>query len=105
MVAYPYRALNRQFSVDDEFLADLIDELVEIQQIATDQDGRMLVFVGERETAPAPSTALTSEPVITPTPESEREPLSYTPPHSRREDFTIKNSSRRRKKKRQCSFL
>ena len=84
-----YRALKRQFSVDDDFLADLIDELVEIQQIATDQDGRMLVLSGEREITPAPPTP---EPTSTPITEPEREPLSYTPPHLAEKILTTRSA-------------
>jgi hypothetical protein len=32
-----YRALKRQFALDDDYLADLKDELIEIQQVAVDQ--------------------------------------------------------------------
>jgi len=31
-----YRALQRQFGIDDDFLTDLKDELIAVQQIAID---------------------------------------------------------------------
>lgn len=67
-----YRALKRQFDVDDDYLADLKDELVEVQQVAVDQDGRMLVWTGGARALPSPAPAL---------PAIEREPLAYTPRH------------------------
>ena len=43
-----YRALKRQFALDDEYLADLKVELIEVKQLAVDQDGTMLVWTGQR---------------------------------------------------------
>ena len=42
-----YRALRREFELDDACLADLRFELVEVEQIALDQDGEILVWEGE----------------------------------------------------------
>jgi predicted ATPase/class 3 adenylate cyclase len=39
-----YRALKRQFQLDDAYLEDLKAELVEVQRVAMDQDGTMLVW-------------------------------------------------------------
>ena len=41
-----YRALQRQFALDDAYLADLKAELVNVQQLAVDHDGSMLVWTG-----------------------------------------------------------
>ena len=41
-----YGALKRQFALDDEYLADLKVELIEVLEVATDQDGKMLVWKG-----------------------------------------------------------
>ncbi len=38
-----YRALQRQFGLDDDYLADLKVELIEVQQVAVDQEGKILV--------------------------------------------------------------
>src|SRR5262245_45426664 len=43
-----YRALKREFAVDDDFLEDLKEELIGIKELAIDKDGKMLVWVGER---------------------------------------------------------
>ncbi len=48
-----YRALQRQFDLDDAYLEDLKDELIEGQRLAADENGRVLVWIGE---AGAPRT-------------------------------------------------
>src|SRR5215831_16329792 len=48
-----YRALQRQFQLDDAYLQDLIAEIVEVLQLAVDQDHAMLVWTGG-PSAPAP---------------------------------------------------
>jgi len=68
-----YRALKRQFGVDEAYLEDLKLEIIEIHQVAIDQDGTMLVWTGGSPPASAPA-APSASPQI-------REPLSYTPPH------------------------
>src|SRR5262245_47507030 len=50
-----YRALKRQFDLDDEYLEDLKLELIKVQQLAVDQDGEMLVWTGEASTTPEPA--------------------------------------------------
>src|SRR5215216_5035022 len=67
-----YRALKVQFQLDDDLLELLTDEIVEVHQLARDQEGKMLVWTGDT-TAAAPS--------LPPTPEQEHAPLTYTPPH------------------------
>ena len=47
-----YRALKVQFSLDDEQLEALKDELIEAQRLATDERGRVLVWIGETEAQP-----------------------------------------------------
>jgi class 3 adenylate cyclase/tetratricopeptide (TPR) repeat protein len=63
-----YRALKRQFAIDDAFLEDLTYELITVQQRAVDQDGTMLVWTGDMGAAAPP-------PAIRPT----QAPLTYTP--------------------------
>src|SRR5262249_52236264 len=41
-----YGALKRRFALDDAYLQDLKDELVDAQQVARDQDGKVLVWTG-----------------------------------------------------------
>ena len=64
-----YRALQRQFDLDTAYLDDLKFELIEVKQLAVDQDGTMLVWTGD------------DSPAAPPTSSQDREPLAYTPPH------------------------
>ena len=41
-----YRALQVQFQLDDDLLALLTDEIVEVHQLARDQEGKMLIWTG-----------------------------------------------------------
>jgi class 3 adenylate cyclase len=65
-----YRALKAQFQLDDDLLEILKEEIVEVHQVARDQEGKMLVWTGATATA-APS--------FPPAPDQERAPLTYTP--------------------------
>jgi class 3 adenylate cyclase/tetratricopeptide (TPR) repeat protein len=75
-----YRALKRQFAIDDAFLEDLKYELIAIQQRAIDQDGTMLVWTGGIGAAvtpmPAPPPSAAVPPLAT---RDAPEPLAYTP--------------------------
>src|SRR2546425_7107065 len=68
-----YRALKRHFSLDDAYIEDLKFELIEVHQMAADQNGTMLVWTGDKGSASAPAAPPASP--------QDREPLSYTPPH------------------------
>jgi class 3 adenylate cyclase/tetratricopeptide (TPR) repeat protein len=64
-----YRALKRQFDLDEAYIDDLKLELIEVQQCARDQEGLMLVWTGEVASAPAFA------------PMQRQAPLTYTPPY------------------------
>src|SRR5207249_9361230 len=49
-----YRALKRQFSLDDDVLEDLKEELIYAKRLAVDEEGRVLVWVGDAGVAPEP---------------------------------------------------
>src|SRR5262245_41218819 len=42
-----YGALKRRYNLEDAYLDDLKDEIIHAQRIATDEDGRILVWTGE----------------------------------------------------------
>src|SRR2546425_10738576 len=63
-----YRALKRQFALDDDYLDDLKAELIEVRRVAVEEDGRVLVWTGDADPAP----------VAEPPPQA---PLAYTPPY------------------------
>ena len=44
-----YRALKREFALQDDALDDLKEELVTIKELAVDKDGKMLVWIGNAE--------------------------------------------------------
>src|SRR5262249_7029828 len=84
-----YRALKRQFALDDEDLEALKDELIYAKRLAVDEDGRVLVWAGGTSSAPTtaspvplPATPDVSptrgdaSPVVSPTPEAERRQLT-----------------------------
>ena len=48
-----YRTLKRQFQLDDDALEDLKEELIYGQRLAVDEDGRVLVWMGDASTSPA----------------------------------------------------
>src|SRR5215510_8861641 len=64
-----YRMLKRQFDLDDEAFEDLRLELIKGQRLAGDEDGDVLVWIGDAAVAPSPA--------LVPAPT----PLGYTPPH------------------------
>jgi hypothetical protein len=41
-----YRALKREFDLDDEDLEDLKAEIIDAKHLASDEDGKVLVWVG-----------------------------------------------------------
>lgn len=42
-----YRALRRQFDLDDDILDDLKVELIKAKRLAVDEDEEVLVWIGE----------------------------------------------------------
>ena len=64
-----YRALKREFDLDDDFLEDLKAELIETKELAVDKGGKMLVWVGS---SPVPSSEFqvsSSSQPLTPNPQ------------------------------------
>ena len=51
-----YRTLTLQFHLDEESLTALKEELIEVHHLAVDQDGRMLVWMGEAHTTAGASS-------------------------------------------------
>jgi class 3 adenylate cyclase len=85
-----YRTLQRQFQLDDAALEDLKDELIYGQRLATDEDGRVLVWTGgtamtpataPRAPQPAPQEASRSQ--------GEASPTGPPPPDAERRHLTV----------------
>src|SRR6267142_2838751 len=72
-----YRALKRQFNLDDAFFEDLKEELIYGQQLAADEEGKVLVWTGGTDRA----SVATSPAAFSPAAAPQRAPLSYTPPY------------------------
>src|SRR2546429_602721 len=68
-----YRALKRQFDLDDAYLEDLKEELIKGQRLAVDENGDVLVWTGGAASGDAPVVESASQ--------QGPSPLSYTPPH------------------------
>ena len=79
-----YRALKRQFNLDDAFLEDLTVELIKGQRLARDEDGEVLVWTGDA----APPAA----PAPTPPPATAPAPLAYTPPYLAEKILTTRSA-------------
>src|SRR5215831_5565462 len=74
-----YRALKRQFALDDDYLEDLKVELIEVRQVALDQDGKILVWKG-------------AVAAVAPTAPPPHVPLTYTPPHLAEQILTSRSA-------------
>jgi class 3 adenylate cyclase/tetratricopeptide (TPR) repeat protein len=79
-----YRALQRQFHLDDDALTDLKDELLYAHPQVRDDEGRGLLWTGDSGTAPALASV--------PGEISAREPLTYTPPYLAEKIFTSRRA-------------
>ncbi len=56
-----YRALKRQFRLEDDFLEDVKDEIIKAQQLAVDENSEVLVWTGS--SGVTPPTPIPSTPV------------------------------------------
>src|SRR4029450_8720754 len=87
-----YRALKVQFHLDDEALEALKAELIEVHQLARDQDGSMLVWTGEASTTPAPTIVQSPQQEVRR--EDQRTPVETSPaeprsPEAERRQLTV----------------
>src|SRR5262245_25912234 len=67
-----YRVLKRQFALDDDYIEDLKADLIDAKRLAVDEEGKVLVWIGE-------GSAPGASPQFLPLPS--QSPASYTPPH------------------------
>jgi class 3 adenylate cyclase len=72
-----YRTLKRQFQLDDEALEDLKIELIKSQRLAADEDGDVLVWIGDAAVPPAPGAVA---PALGPQPSPQAAALPQTAP-------------------------
>src|SRR6516165_7432622 len=85
-----YRALQRQFALDDEDLEALKDELLYAKKLAVDEDGRVLVWTGGTPSAPptASSVPLSATPDVSPA-QGEAAPVVPPTPDAERRQLTV----------------
>src|SRR5215471_4086987 len=89
-----YRALKRQFGVDDAYIEDLKEEIIHAQRLAVDEDNRVLVWTGEAETAQAVNSQ-TAQPTQQPVTQAQHSPqgtplrTAPPPPDAERRQLTV----------------
>ena len=66
-----YRALKLRFGLDDEYVEGLKDELIDAEQLARDESGKVLVWTGAGGAIPSTSDQQPSS----------QSPSTYTPQH------------------------
>jgi TOMM system kinase/cyclase fusion protein len=89
-----YRALKRQFHLDDDVLDDLKEELIKAQRVAVDENGDVLVWVGDVGSTSAP-TPPSPQPVQMPAATGDRAalieslPAAARAPEAERRQLTV----------------
>ncbi|HEV8718560.1 MAG TPA: adenylate/guanylate cyclase domain-containing protein [Candidatus Binatia bacterium] len=82
-----YRALQREFTLDEAALADLKDELIEGEQVARDEQGKVLVWTGNAPVASSQLPVASSAQPAAPQPaDSGLRTLDSKPPEAKRAD-------------------
>src|SRR5215471_1196682 len=88
-----YRALKRRFDLDDDYLEDVKIELIKAQQLARDEDGEILVWVGESGGVPLsaspPFQAEPQSPVQHDQPSQVAPPTAPHAPEAERRQLTV----------------
>jgi predicted ATPase/class 3 adenylate cyclase len=89
-----YRALKRQFDLDDAYLADLKAEIIDVHQLAVDHDGAMLVWTGaaQASTTPTATSPQSAQPQTPPDEHSARvepPPAALPAPDAERRQLTV----------------
>jgi hypothetical protein len=84
-----YGALKLQFGLDDEQLAVLKDEIISAQRLATDEDGRILVWIGDAQAVTSQMAQATQPPATQDQPSLQVTPLPTAPPDAERRQLTV----------------
>ncbi|HEX9872679.1 MAG TPA: adenylate/guanylate cyclase domain-containing protein, partial [Candidatus Tectomicrobia bacterium] len=71
-----YRVLKRRLQLDDEMLEDLKEDLIYAKQLAVDEDGKVLVWIGASGTPADQTPKVTPERPEARLPEAERRQLT-----------------------------
>jgi predicted ATPase/class 3 adenylate cyclase len=87
-----YRALKREFGLDDDTIEDVKEELIHTKRVARDEDGRVLVWTGGAGATPE---TITRSPSLAPPamqePQTVQEELPHVapPPEGERRQLTV----------------
>jgi class 3 adenylate cyclase/predicted ATPase len=85
-----YRALKLQFKLDDDYIDGLKDELIYAQQVARDEDNRVLVWIGNAEHIASTSAQTPQQPTAHETqPTDEPPPTEPRPREAERRQLTV----------------
>ncbi len=86
-----YRALKRRFDLDDEYLEDLKAELIDAEQVARDEDGKVLVWTGTSPVSSSTFQVSGSQPLVPSTQSSDarRQTLDPRPTDGERRQLTV----------------
>ena len=83
-----YRTLQRQFQLDAATLEDLTVELIKGQRLAADEDGEVLVWIGDAASPPA-SAAGVPTPAPLPPPQTPPRSAASAMPEAERRQLTV----------------
>jgi TOMM system kinase/cyclase fusion protein len=87
-----YRALQRRFDLDDAYLEDVKVELIEAKQLASDENGRILVWAEQAATTAPPTTVQEEPPGSLPAvqpPQEASAPVAPRVPEAERRQLTV----------------
>ena len=90
-----YRALQRRFALEEADIEALKDELIYAKRLAVDEDDRVLVWVGDTDTAPASASEALQSATVQAEYQTERHLLHglpavvQSPPEAERRQLTV----------------
>src|SRR5215475_13202854 len=85
-----YRALKRRFNLDDEYLEDLKDEMIKAKRLAMDEEGAVLVWIGDAQTVTSQADQSPQQPAAQEQPSLQVAPLpTAPPPDAERRQLTV----------------
>src|SRR5207249_7173430 len=86
----PYRSLKRRFDVDDDYIEDLKIDLIEAKRLATDENDRILIWIGEASAVTSHGAQATQPPAAQQQPSPEVTPrISAPSPDAQRRQLAV----------------
>ena len=86
-----YRSLKLRYQMDDELLTGVVDELISAERVATDEDGKVLVWIGGTAVISSQSSVVSSQPLVSSTQPADgaRAPLHAARAEATRRQLTV----------------